>query len=766
MSQTRQLAAIMFTDIVGFTSLMGKDSVKALELIRLSKQIQKPLVEKHHGLWLKEMGDGALAKFSTALDAVNCAMEIQELARAKFDGKLRIGIHLGDITIESDDVYGDGVNIAARLESITDPGGIYISESIEKAIRGQTDIQAKYLGEIKLKNVDYGVRTYALQGVGLPIPDLKEDKHLSGRFFAELQRRGVLRAATIYVILALLLILLVPYVKSMFMLPEWIMTPAVVGLLMGFPIAMYMAWTYELSPDGFVRTNSQQSWQNPYKGSQRKPLTNNSIILAMALIIIAMYVYPRYLIKPADISGDNARVTINDKSLAVLPFDNLSNDPGQEYFSDGMMEAILNHLTKIKGLRLTSRTTMMGYKGINKSIGEIAAEVGVRYVLEGSVQKSETLVRITAQLIDAQSDEHLWSESYDRELADILSLQSEVAQQIAGMLEMNIEPEVKDRIEAIPTENAKAYELYLLANALTYSSAERARSLLEEAISLDSGFAPAYAGLGLYWLGRGSFFRDLKADEVLEMAEPLLNKALELDINLAIAHQYLSLIFLWYKWDFNAAMRENMIAQRLEPGNPYMVNTDLLLATGKYEEALEEINEKLRIEPSNLDYLRGKGLTLAFLNRLKGSEPYLEIVFENSPTNFTYGDGGRIYLYLGQYDKVIELLERGLEEGYRFPRLTGTLAIAYYHTGRTDDQGEIVEELIKLSEQAPVGSPSFYLAMIYAQMGEIDTAFEWLEKAYTDHEVEMYWLKVEPPFKPLHSDPRWQVMLDKVGFPN
>ena len=190
MSQSRQLAAIMFTDIVGYTALMGKDSDKALELIRISKEIQKPLVEKHNGKWLKEMGDGAMAQFSTALDAVNCSIEIQEIARGKLDAKLRIGIHLGDVTVEEDDVYGDGVNVASRLESIADPGGIYISDSIQKAIQGQTDVRAKYLGEIKLKNVAYGVRTYALQGVGLPVPSF-QDNRKPGRFWAGLKGRRV-----------------------------------------------------------------------------------------------------------------------------------------------------------------------------------------------------------------------------------------------------------------------------------------------------------------------------------------------------------------------------------------------------------------------------------------------------------------------------------------------------------------------------------------------------------------------------------------------
>jgi hypothetical protein len=279
----------MFTDIVGYTTLMGKDSEKALNLIQISKEIQKPLVGRHNGKWLKEMGDGALAQFNSALDAVNCAIEIQKSARAELDAKLRIGIHLGDVTIKEGDVYGDGVNVASRLESICDPGGIYISESIEKAIRGQSNAQAKYLGETKLKNVDYDVRTYALQGVGLPIPDLKDDKNLSGRFIAELQRRGVLRAGAAYIVLSLLLILLLPHAKSLIDLPSWSSTVLYAILITGFPIAMYLAWNYERSPEGFVKTTSLQSWQNPYKGSQRKPLTSTIIIVVMAMIIAVMF---------------------------------------------------------------------------------------------------------------------------------------------------------------------------------------------------------------------------------------------------------------------------------------------------------------------------------------------------------------------------------------------------------------------------------------------------------------------------------------------
>ena len=170
MAQSRQLAAIMFTDIVGYTTIMGQDSDQALKLLQISKELQKPLVEKHQGEWLKEMGDGVLVKFYTATDAVNCAIEIQREARADFEAKLRIGIHLGDITVEAEDIFGDGVNVASRIEAQADPGGIYISESIEKAIRGQLKLELHDLGELNLKNVDYGVRTFAVQGVGLPVP--------------------------------------------------------------------------------------------------------------------------------------------------------------------------------------------------------------------------------------------------------------------------------------------------------------------------------------------------------------------------------------------------------------------------------------------------------------------------------------------------------------------------------------------------------------------------------------------------------------------
>jgi len=501
----RQLAAIMFTDIVGYTALMGKDTHKALEIVRISKDIQKPLVEKHNGKWLKELGDGAMAQFNTALDAVNCSIDIQESARAKLDAKLRIGIHLGDITIENDDVYGDGVNVASRLESIADQGGIYISESIEKAIQGQSDVQAKYLGEVKLKNVAYGVRTYALQGVGLPVPDTKEEKELSGRFLAELQRRGVLRAGATYLGLSLLMILLLPYANTIVDLPTWSATALFTVLIVGFPIALYMAWNYERSPEGFVRTTSQQSWQNPYPSSQRKPFTSNAIIAVLLFIIVFLLGYPRFLAAPTVSPLEE----LSYKSIAVIPFDDMSELGDQQYFADGVMDDILNHLQRMGELRVVSRTSVEQYRDTKKSAIEIGQELNVSYLLEGSIRKSPTAVMITAQLIDANDDKHMWGESYSSPYsAELLfDIQREISQKIVEELKLKILPEEVVEITRPVTTNTAAYEHFLRGREYYGMNNDSAISLaigeLRKAIELDSNFAASYGLLanafGLKW---------------------------------------------------------------------------------------------------------------------------------------------------------------------------------------------------------------------------------------------------------------------------
>jgi len=631
MSQSRQLAAIMFTDIVGYTALMGRDSTKALELVRISKEIQKPLVEKHHGQWIKEMGDGALVKFSTALDAVNCAIDIQRTSRADFDGDLRIGIHLGDITIENNDVYGDGVNVASRLESIADPGGIYISESIEKAFQGQTDVQAKYLGEIKLKNVAYGVRTYAVQGVGLPIPEIKEDKELSGHFFAEVQRRGVVRVAISYLVVGMLLIVLLNQVQDWgSSLPNWSVTALITLLSVGFPVALFLAWNYERSPSGFVKTTSEQSWQNPYTVSQRKPLTSNFIIAGITLIIVVMYAYPQFLAN----SGVSDEVIITDKSIAVLPFRNDSPDPDNEYFCNGMVEEILNYLQKISALDVKSRTSVEQYRNPSRDIKAIAKELEVAFLMEGSVRKFGDDIRITAQLIEAKTGNHLWSETYDGKYTDkIFEFQSEIARKIAASLNVIIIPKEEERINEVPATDIAAYDLYIRANHERWAAiqtrqdkhAKAAHDLFDKALEIDPNYLLAIVGKGDTFNAEGNY------DSALVYAERAIGIDPEFNRSYGLKGHYYS-----FTGKSDLAIENFIKAISLPPKDDFWLWYHVALG----REYIFQNNDVIKALP----YLK-KGLEMA------GSQ-YLAAVYLNLANN---------YISIGDYGRAEEYIQKTLD---------------------------------------------------------------------------------------------------------
>jgi len=565
-----------------------------LELVRKSKEIQKPLVEQHNGKWLKEMGDGAMAQFASALDSVNCAIEIQETARAKLDGKLRIGIHSGDITIENDDVYGDGVNIASRLESIADPGGIYISDAIEKAIRGQISLQAGYLGEIKLKNVDYGVRTYALQGVGLPVPDVQDQKELSGHFLAELQRRGVIRAGVTYLVVSMLLILMLRGIESWLTLPHWSLTALITTLSIGLPVSLYLAWNYERSPEGFVRTSSQQSWQNPYTTVQKKPMTSNVIIIGMGLIIVLMFFYPR-LFK----SGSEAPVSVGDMSIAVLPFTDLSPNKDQEYFSDGISEEIINTLARVPGLKVAGRTSSFSFKDKDQTLQFIGKLLGVSNILEGSVRKSGNQLRITAQLVNTEDGFQLWTETYDREMTDIFLVQDEITNSIVEALKVYLEGEQPVVIVSAQTD-LSAYEIYLKARQKLAARGENlfeAKKLFEQVLEIDPNYAPAQSGLAktLSLMPTWTF---TPTREVVEPAKIAAYKAIGLNPNSAEAHSVLGYILSSLEWHWEEAEKYLERSTQLKPNDTEMLNFlgDFYLTIG-HPKALEVKLRALELDP-------------------------------------------------------------------------------------------------------------------------------------------------------------------------
>lgn len=454
--------------------------------------------------------------------------------------------------------------------------------------------------------------------------------------------------------------------------------------------------------------------------------------------------------------------SINQKSIAVLPFTDMSPDRDQEYFSDGIMEEILNHLVKIKDLQVTSRTSSMTYKGQNKRASQIAKELGVSSILEGSVRKAGDAIRITVQFIDGETDKHLWSETYDGTLDSVFVMQSQIAQQIARELKAQISPELKERINTIPTQNMEAYRLYLEARA----DAEFSYDRLMEVVRLDPNFGEAWVDLARRKLfdiiiTRNALPKDL--DQYLLEVQELFDKGMKLSPDYAEGHLWLGAKYLWFEWNFEEAEKHHKRALELNPALPQTAYTEFLLSKGDFNEALENSYRTIEADPLSSNVWITTALVYHFLGESEKVNESITIAEGKGNNLIADGNLYRVLAFEGQYERLLDHYHKINDERAN-PRLLGYAGIAYYHTNRQSQVDSIIQQLKLQSKESPVGSPAFHLALIYAQMGETEAAFKWLEKAYQDREVEMYWLKVEPPFKPLYNDPRWEEMLYKVGF--
>ena len=685
MNKKRKLVAILFADIQGYTALMQRDEAQASQLLQKFRNTLNEKVAYHSGEIINNYGDGCLCTFESAVDAMTCAKEAQLLFQEAPKVPVRIGLHSGDVFFEDNNVFGDSVNIASRIESLGVAGAVLFSKRVKRDIANQTDFKVQSVGEFDFKNVEKTMEVFGLANEGLVIPNQ-----------TEIQGKGQQLVST--------------YSKG---IPQWLKLG---GLALALLVVGGLAWNALMVGDTFKVSPTIQ--------------------------------------------------TTIDKSIAVLPFTDLSPKQDQGYFSIGMMEEILNHLVKIEGLSVTSRTSVMQYVNTTTPVSVICKELGVANILEGSVRKAGDQVRITVQLIDGKTDKHIWSETYDKKLEDIFGIQSDVAQSIAAVLETEIYPEVKARIEAMPTVNLEAYDLWLKGESYTHVSAEAEQFYLR-AIEVDSNFAPAYAELGNVWLTRGALIGEISREEMLPKATYYINKALEKDKNYAATYLYLGELKLWFHRDFAGATNAFNNYIRLNPSSFNGNLVDFFLATEQFEKAQKWAKRINQIDKSVSNGWTKIGLTYSLLKDFETANRWDEEALALFP-NYWYlkSEIARSYLYAKDYPKVIELVNGLLADNppTRFPRALGLLAIAYHQTGQIAQAQTLLAELKEISKKSSTGSPSFYIGMVYAQMNEIDAAFEWLEKSYQDWEVEVYWLKVEPPFEPLHQDERWELLLDKVGF--
>lgn len=798
MTSTRQLAAIMFTDIVGYTLLMGKDEKMAMNLVRKNRDVQKPLVEKHGGTWLKEMGDGAMSSFPTASSALYCALEIQQQLLDDKDLNLRIGVHLGEVLIEDGDVFGDGVNIASRLESITEPGGIYISDSVQKAIRGIKDLQTAYLGEFTLKNVDYPVKTYALRGEGLPVPKGTHGKHLSGTFFAELRRRNVHRAGITYLALAFLV-----YSTSNWLeFPNWINPWLLPGLIIGFLVALYLAWNYERSPQGFVKVTSKRAWESPFSDVQRKPLTGNAVIIFLLVAIAAINILPATGL----LSSESEKIVnpTSSLSIAVMPFRNDSEDPNNLYFCNGLMEDVINQLSQIEEIRVPSVTSMLYYRENPKPINEIVEELQVTHLLEGSVRKLDDRVLMSITLIDAKKNEQIWSNRYEMDLSvkGVWEIQFEVASDIVNSLQLALGSTSTG--EEAPTDNYQAYDSYLKGRehlrAWTMDQNRIGINSFQHAIDLDPEFQFAYASLAQAYGQRA----ELSIGPWVDSAKYFANNALEMDSTSAE-----TMVVMGYSFSLSGNYTEGLKwydrAFEINPKVQYLYNGWCHFQLGNFKEAVDWANYNIENDPKNSIYYIDMSNVTTALGLFDISNDYakkaLEInqgfmfAFDNLSNNeyyqgnylkalkFAMSSGssvplGMIYYKLDSLDKALDFLGASLAQGepqnqdsqeqLGYFRALGHKALTLIALGDMDGGKQLLESA--LPDIKNIGATQleklYLMAGYQASFGMHQQAIESFNKSVEHGFYRVFEARHNSLLDALRDNPEFQEIMAELGKKN
>ena len=637
----RELSAIMFTDMVGYTSLCQKNESLALELLSVLRGVVRSTLPKYNGVEIKSIGDGSLIEFASALHAVRCAFEIQQDLHEYNEGHvaqrrifLRIGIHLGDVVRDNGDVYGDAVNIASRMEPLANPGGVCISEQVYQQVRNKFEFPLVSLGSRSLKNVEAGVIVYRL----------------------------------------------------------------------------ILPWEADEGKAGFK---------------------------------------------------------FDPKRIAVLPFANMSPDPNDEYFADGMMDEVVSTISRIEQVEIISRTSVMQYKKNPKPIKDVARELEVGTILEGSVRKAGNRVRVTVQAIDALRDRHIWVESYDKDLQDVFAIQSDIANQVASTLKVRMLPRNRTSLSKLLIANTEAYTLYLKGryywNERTREGIEKAILYYTCAIEIDPECARAYAGLAdCYTILENWGY--LSASEASPMTRKYSTKAQELDDSIPEAHATMGVVLFSGEFDPEGAEREFRRAIELNPSyaTAYQWHANLLFgARGMFEEAIQELREAKRLDPLSSMISANLGDHLLAAGRYEEAENEYRSILEYDP-DFAYAHSrvGLALLKQARYEEAITEIQKAISHDI----ISSTVDLIYGYSlmGRKDDAERLLAELEGRARKEFVSN--FKLAQAYAAADLKDRAIEYLERAAAERSNELAQNINEPHLDRLHSDPRFQKLLTKIGI--
>jgi len=580
-------------------------------------------------------------------------------------------------------------------------------------------------------------------------------------FFAELKRRNVYKVAIAYVVAGWALAQGIAQVFPVFDIPNWIIRLIVLLIILGLPIALVLAWTFELTPQGIKRTETADAM--PETARQKKHTWIYVVVIA-GLFSIGLFFLGRYSAKNATPRQSEA-ATVSQKSIAVLPFDNLSRDPDNAYFCEGVQDEILTRLAKVADLKVISRTSTQHFKSTPDNLPQIAKQLGVAHILEGSVQKSNDQVRVNVQLINALTDAHLWADTYDRKLTDIFAVESEIAKNIAETLQARLSGSEKSSIAKTPTVNPEAYELYLkgrfFSEKRTGTDLRKAIDYFNQAIAKDPNYALAYVGLADSYLLLSSYAAVSPA-ESLPPARSALKKALELDDSLAEAHASFGLLAT-LELDLHRALDELKRAVELKPNyataHHWLSLAHLTLA--QFDSAISEAKRAIELDPLSLVINADTSWIYFSARRYDEAEAQVRKTLEIGPQFFlAHYYLGEVLQFKGHLSEAIAEFQKAFELN-NDPYSLAMLGQAYARNGQRDEAQKI---LARLNEEAKSHYVAPYaLALVQIALGDKDRAIEELEHAYAEGATNyLFVIKVDPLLDDLRGNPRFDALVQKV----
>jgi len=584
------------------------------------------------------------------------------------------------------------------------------------------------------------------------------------QFWEELKRRKVVRVITVYAAAAFVILELVSIIVEPLRLPEWTLQFAIVFLCIGFIIAVILSWIYDIHPErGIVKTEPVHK----YKEEEKSTASNGWRIATYVSVVIILGLLTYNFTNKQNSSKIDESL---DKSIAVLPFLNLVGDPEQEHICVGLTDEIINRLFKIESFdKVVPLTTVLYYQDSDKSTTDLADELGVKYILAGSLKRIGGEERVTAQLIDAKTDKQLWLEDFDRPYEEINTIPPNIASQIAEHLQAFLTNTESQNISKPITDNVEAYNLYLKGileiNTRTKKGNIRGIDYMTQAIALDSTFALAIAGLASGHIARASIYSaELSTLDAFALAKPLFDKALALDPELLEAHMWNGNYLLYNDWDFSGAEQEYKKAIVDDDPIALAIYADLLHFLNRHQEALvisERLNQTNPYEPNQRMIL-----SLYYTGKYETATEFAESRMVSQKSYFLLDSYGFLMLNTGSYEKAIEIFQEAIElNSFRAPRMLGWMGAAYARMGNKEKSIELINELKSKREQSVAGSLAFFIAVIYSALEDKALALQWLQDAYDNHEMEMPWLISEPQFYTLHDEPAFQSLVSKVGFP-